>query len=289
MCLLGSDQVERLFIHIGLGSCDWSFQWAAKVGLRCVAVEPLPVPALRTACQKDGVLLIEEAVGRATGEAVMHHGELNGFGIPDTSSTNADWWAVGGNTSTVTMLSLQDVLYRAGGGPVACLKVDVEDAEAEAEAEVEVEVEVLFGLVKLSDSSLPKVVAFEYGGGGSRRSGSGGWTQESLASTEKCLMLLRDRGYSWGLVCEKTLELPLMFRLQEISAELSELLLPSFEVGNLIVSRSTPPVDLERIRRSFRRKDQWLSLRHSLAACGAHASFQARRYRAAIRRRLLRL
>jgi FkbM family methyltransferase len=274
--LLGSGQDGQIFVEVGLGSCDWSFQWAVKTGLRCVAVEPLPVPMLRAACQAEGVLLIEAAVGSAAGEAVMHHGELNGFGIPDTSSTRADWWAVGGKTTTVHMLSLQDVIHRAGEGAIACLKVDVEGAEAE----------VLSGLGDLADGTLPEVVAFEYGGGGSRRSGSGGWDQESFASTEKCLKLLRERGYSWGLVCEKTLELPQSFQLRDLSPGLESLLPDSFEVGNLIVSRSAPPADLQGLLKTFRSRDRWHSLRGKWASRRARASFQVRRYRSAILRRL---
>jgi len=275
--LLGAKQNPQLFIEIGLGSCDWSFQWAASSGFRCVAVEPLPVPALRAACNDKGVLLVEAAVGRVAGEALMHLGELDGFGIPDTNSLRANWWAVGGQTTTVPMLTLSDVVQRAGEGSLACLKVDVEGAEAE----------VLQGLQDLEESRLPLLVAFEYGGGGTRLEGTGGWSQESIAGTEECLKMLAAKGYAWGLVCERSLSQPEVFETQALRPGLTDLLDESFEVGNLIVSRSAPPADLKPLLENLRRRDRWTRLGTRLASLSANTRFQLHRYQAAIQRRML--
>lgn len=239
--------VTGAVVEVGLGSSNYSFRWAAPNGFRCVAVEPLPVEALVSACEAHGVTLVRAAVDRSSGLTRIYHGELNGHGIPDTSSLRADWWAAGTAYSEVKSLSLADVFRACQVTQVACLKVDVEGAEWN----------VLSGLVDIPESGRPQVIAFEYGGGGRRDLKTGGWSEDVWQLTIASLGLLKELGYSWGILCERVLHGPLSFSLSDVIADPSSVFPEAAEVGNLIVCRGDRPEELMDWLWTCRMKESW--------------------------------
>jgi hypothetical protein len=69
-----AELVKPTLLEIGLGSGNYSFQWAKPMGLRYLAVEPLPVESLVSLAKKCGVELIVVAVGAKSGEFLIYHG-----------------------------------------------------------------------------------------------------------------------------------------------------------------------------------------------------------------------
>ena len=58
---------SEVVLEIGLGSLNFSFVWAAPLGYRCIAVEPLPVQALINESKEHGVELVRAAMGNRSG------------------------------------------------------------------------------------------------------------------------------------------------------------------------------------------------------------------------------
>jgi FkbM family methyltransferase len=226
-CLLGGTDRRRdgVFLEVGLGAGDWSFEWATRLGMRCVAAEPAPTDALRAACLANGVELVEAAVCGREGTVLLFEGVFNGTRLNDTNSIRPDWWGVAGNSRPVPAVTLATLTRSWGGAPLLCVKVDVEGAEPE----------VLSGLKDLPAANRPLIVSFEYGGGGCLKDGKGGWSDEFLPGTLGCLRLLKELGYRKGLVLEKHSWSPRFFSLGEFAGRAGDLFSPDDEVGNIIV------------------------------------------------------
>lgn len=255
-----------MFVEVGLGASNWSFPWASDLGLTCVAVEPCPTPLLRETCRRDGVKLIEAAVCRQAGTTLLYQGEIDGNKLGDVNSIRSDWWGAGSSAQTVEAVSLSGLASTWDEHLFMCVKVDVEGAEAD----------VLSSLVEFEPRRLPKFVAFEYGGGGSKRSGRGGWTEEFATGTMNCLALLKELRYTGGVVLDTTRWAPRFFNLSELDANVDTPFFPSDEVGNIIVWREAP--DAGSRKRGLLRH-YWLQARCSLDDIRKHFLFWMRHWR----------
>lgn len=121
--------------HVGNRTAAWT-----RLGARVVAVEPQPLLMgwlRRRYGRASGVMLIEAAVGRTPGRAVLRHDPRN----PTVSTLSEGWMAAVGRdpsfgrvqwreAATVSVTTL-DALIAAHGRPALC-KIDVEGFEAEA-------------------------------------------------------------------------------------------------------------------------------------------------------------
>jgi hypothetical protein len=134
-------------------------------------------------------------------------------------------------------VSLPTLVQSWGDSPLLCVKVDVEGAEQD----------VLSGLTNLAAAKRPRVVSFEYGGGGFMQNGEGGWSEQFLSGTLGCLKLLRESGYPHGVILERRSWAPRFFRLSDFSGAASDLFLKGDEVGNIIVWSS----ELKEIRKNM--------------------------------------
>ena len=208
---------------------------------------------------------------------MLYRGELNGHPIPDTSSMDPDWWAVGSTALQTRVVTLASVLATTGSVEIACLKIDVEGAEAD----------VLAGLTDLNKGSLPGYVAFEYGGGGCRESKVGGWNAKGIKSTFGCLEQLVGLGYTWGVMCERVESKLRRFELMAAMSNRDDFFSPRAEVGNLIVGRSSAPIGLNELLKSIERQLRRQAILSSIGANFGAFVFHVRRYRAAVSRRLL--
>ena len=116
--------------NIGVVTLDWATR---SEGLRVHAYEPNPPTnsVLRRNVEANGlagrVVVHHEAVGRGGGELSLwtnvHSMVATGFGDAPPRA--------GGVRVSVPLIDLNEVVRRAGGGPVSLLKVDTEGAEAD--------------------------------------------------------------------------------------------------------------------------------------------------------------
>jgi hypothetical protein len=68
------------FLEIGLGSLNYSFEWAQPLGYQCYAVEPLPTDGLKAKTSEFGVDLTEAAIAATTGQMPIYVGWADNFG-----------------------------------------------------------------------------------------------------------------------------------------------------------------------------------------------------------------
>jgi FkbM family methyltransferase len=216
-------------LEIGLGSGNFGFEWAAPLGYRCLAVEPLPTEALLISTRQHGVELVRAAMGAQSGEVPIYHGELHGRDLPDISSLNPRWWGVGDRQTIVPCLTLPELCSTSKLDRIALLKIDTEGAESE----------ILSLAPALPSTTLPRIIVVEYGGGGDTRSSQkGGWTPEFFEGTRRLLEIARELGYSSTIVLELSQVLPKLRQGSE-AFDADVLFDPNFEVGNLILIQNT--------------------------------------------------
>lgn len=215
------------FIEIGLGSGNFSFTWAQPLGFECYAVEPLPTGALKEQVLKHQVVLTEAAITDISGEVQIYIGSLNGSTLSDISSLHADWWGGGMEEKTVTSLTIKDYVAQKKIQEISSLKIDTEGAE----------LSVISGLKALEPWQLPQLIAFEYGGGGSRKNKEGGWLPKFFENTLDCLKTLKCLGYETAIVIEQKANQILPYDLVSIR-DMEDIFSPHAEVGNIICTRN---------------------------------------------------
>lgn len=175
-----------LTIDIGVGDCDFYFQLFDNLKFQTVAVEPLPTERVRRMCEERNIKLIESCISHIDGPVPLYIGtnETSGNNI-NWNSMRSDWLVSSGNAVEVPSLSLITLLASAGARQVTCLKMDVEGMEQA----------IIEQLQDLQETLLPRVLMFEYGGGGTRESERGGWSKEIFTGTMKSLEIIRHLGY----------------------------------------------------------------------------------------------
>ena len=217
---------EGVFIEIGLGSLNYSFIWARKLGLRCYAVEPLPSAHLIEQALKHNVDLTESAIADVSGKISIYLGNLNGVPVSDISSLCPDWWGGGTETKTVNAISLHGFVTQKRIPSISCLKIDTEGSE----------LAVISGLRFFKEHQLPKLIVFEYGGGGNRTNQTGGWQPKFFDKTIECLRMLKTLGYTYAVVIEQAADVVKVHELAEFD-ELDNLFPSEAVVGNIMCTR----------------------------------------------------
>lgn len=214
-------------IEIGLGSGDYSFQWAAPLGYRCIAVEPLPTEQLKQAVKHHQVELAACAASDQNGEAPIFHGDLQGFAVPDISSLRSDWWGVSKHSTTVRTITLPSLLEEFKVGKVTFLKLDVEGSEPV----------IISTMPGVPVEAMPSLVAIEYGGGGGNKaSQTGGWTAACMKGLTDSLELMRKLGYMATIVLDTTKMLP-QAHTDDAAFDLDHILEATYTGGNVLVCR----------------------------------------------------
>ena len=178
-------------IEVGAGSGDFYCEEYRGLGFQTIAVEPLANDKLRALCDAEGIELVEACIYTHDGKVDLYLGNYSGVDSPDYSSIRGDWWAADPSRKVaVPSWTLATLLRHCSVGVVTFLKLDVEGAEFD----------ILYQLENLESHLLPKIVQFEYGGGGRKGERSAGWNDDGLARTVGSVRVLFDLGYRWGLI-----------------------------------------------------------------------------------------
>ena len=178
------------FVEIGCGTSNFSFLTAHKLGYYCCAIEPFIMPPLREAFEscmgQNRMMLVHAAVAASDGTTQMY---LHTGGDSNFNSLLPDWIGAGRPMSVdcMSLKNLSPLLGRNGfPGNINVLKLDVEGAE----------VVILRQASKTCAAAPTQAIVLEYGGGGPRKSGIGGWTNEHFGNTLECMKILVANQYS---------------------------------------------------------------------------------------------
>lgn len=179
-------QRQGLCIDVGVGTFAFYCELFARLGFATVAVEPSPTDKLRAVCQRHPIQLIEECLSDRVGIQTLHMGKFASLANSNFSSLAADWFGASAITRPVPTLDLATLLDRVVAAQITAFKLDIEGWEPV----------VIQQFVALPAPQRPRVVMFEYGGGGSRTQGQKGWSPKFLTGTMDCLKTLQQLGYS---------------------------------------------------------------------------------------------
>lgn len=226
-------------LDIGVGTFDFYCQLFAQLGYRTIAVEPVPTEDLRSVCRWFGIRLVESCVTDRDGTVDLFLGGDGGGENLNLSSVMPDWWGNSATRRTVRSVTLATLFRERRIRRVACMKLDIEGAEPL----------VVSQLTNLPPTALPAIVQFEYGGGGTRSSGQGGWAPRYLEGTLLCLRTLTDLGYRLAVVVDSAAGSRERILQLERSALTADGVFEAAAVyGNVVVMRE-PLLSEEELRR----------------------------------------
>lgn len=176
-----------LAIDIGVGNFALYCLLFDQLRFKTIAIEPLPSDFLRKLCRYRNIKLLENCVSDQDGVVDLYIGKDTNL-----NSLRSDWWGCTVDKkqiNSVTFLSLIETIHAS---EISCVKIDVEGIEHS----------IIKQFSSLETSLLPKVLMFEYGGGGTKENQAGGWSKETFESTLNSLGLLKKLGYNQTIVIE---------------------------------------------------------------------------------------
>jgi FkbM family methyltransferase len=214
-----------LAIDIGVGTFAFYCQLFNQLKFTTIAVEPLPINKLYKLCKNYNIRLIENCISDFDGLVNIYVGSYQDKENLNLNSMRSDWWGSTTNCKQVPSVSLANLLTNIDAHSITCMKIDVEGME--------------FCIIKqflnLPDNLLPKVLMFEYGGGGTKESGKGGWSQEIFNETMESLAILKKLGFTQTIIVDSADGAKeQIFNLQLINLEHTAIFSPQSIYGNII-------------------------------------------------------
>lgn len=251
-------------IDIGVGTFAFFCELFSRLGFQTIAVEPLPVESLQRLCSRQKIRLIESCISNHDGVCSMYIGIYQGERNLNLSSISPDWWGGSEERIEVNSLTLSSLLADLDLSKITCIKIDVEGSEPV----------IIKQFIQIPKHLLPTIVIFEYGGGGSKQSGHGGWIENYLNGTIDCLKILKGLGYELVIKLDSSPEsIDEYFNLANTELTPETLFEPHNIYGNFIAFRGSP-IEIELLKtvcQSYH--DSTLGLPAQLPAMGLWNSF----------------
>jgi FkbM family methyltransferase len=247
------EKKEGLCIDVGSGNFAFFCERFAKLGFKTVAVEPLPVDALKQICSSYNITLIEGCVSDVEGIQTLYIGKFQGVENLNLCTLDPDWWGASTETRQVPSVTLSSLLSSVKAIKVTCLKLDVEGAEYT----------IIRQFMELPEALLPSVVLFEYGGGDRKENSQKGWSTKFFNATLECLEILRKCGYSFSVLIDADPDADeCIFDLQAFNLELVKIFADAAIYGNIISFRNWefPENEVKEICVPFLQKERGLEL-----------------------------
>ncbi len=215
-------------LDVGVGNFAFYCNLFSQLGFSTIAIEPSPNKKLRRICQQNSIQLLEYCLSNKNGMQTLHLGRFAYLSNRNFNSLESEWFASSRKTKLVSTIDLSALIKLTGIEEITCLKLDIEGWE----------VVVMKQLKALSPSQLPKIVMFEYGGGGRRYHGQKGWSPKFLNGTMKCLETLKKCGYGFSIMIDYAPNArPKIFDLQSLTLDPDTLFIPNAVYGNIISFR----------------------------------------------------
>lgn len=227
---------QGLCIDVGVGTFAFYCELFARLGFTTVAIEPSPTNKLRIVCGQYPIQLIEQCLSDRVGIQTLHMGKFANLANSNFSSLAADWFGASTTTRQVPTLDLATLLRQVKANQITAFKLDIEGWEPV----------IIQQFVDLPVELLPRVVMFEYGGGGSRQKGEKGWSPKFLMGTFDCLRSLQKRGYGFSIMVDYASGTQVkVFDLQTLDLEEESPFYPNGIYGNILsFYQSSYPIDL---------------------------------------------
>ncbi|WLT37230.1 FkbM family methyltransferase [Synechocystis sp. B12] len=200
-------QRQGVCIDVGVGTFAFYCQIFAELNFKSLAIEPLPVKALKKLAERSNLTLLPVCLSDQNGEQTLYVGKFAGIFNSNFSSLSPQWFGASSQARKVKTLTLQNLIGQEKIEQITCLKLDIEGWEWA----------VIKQLENIESYLLPAVVMFEYGGGVNRGQNQKGWTSEFFENTLNILKSLKTLGYGSGILLDFAPD------CQEITFDLNQL------------------------------------------------------------------
>lgn len=226
-------QRQGVCIDVGVGTFAFYCQIFAELNFTSLAIEPLPVKALKKLEKHPKLTLLPVCLSDQDGEQTLYVGKFAGIFNSNFSSLSPQWFGASGQARQVPTLTLQSLIDQEKIEQITCLKLDIEGWEWA----------VIKQLKDLKSFLLPAVVMFEYGGGVNRGQNQKGWSPEFFQNTLNILELLKILGYGQGILLDFAPDCQeITFDLNQLQVSELEKLFPLESVyGNIIIFKNYRP------------------------------------------------
>jgi FkbM family methyltransferase len=213
-------------IDIGVGTFCFYCERFARLGFTTAAVEPLPVEELVSLCRNLNIQLLEACIADKNGIATLYKGTFHEEENLNLNSLRNDWWGVGKDPVEVPTMTLQNFVQKLNAEKITCMKLDVEGLEFS----------IIKQIAELKHEQIPLVIMFEYGGGGTKQSGKGGWSVDIFGETLQSLNVLSTLGFDKTILIDSSTTDPEIHSLQREN-DYERYFGSQFIYGNIITSR----------------------------------------------------
>ncbi|QHV00208.1 FkbM family methyltransferase [Synechocystis sp. CACIAM 05] len=226
-------QRQGVCIDVGVGTFAFYCQIFAELNFKSLAIEPLPVKALKKLAERPNLTLLPVCLSDQNGEQTLYIGKFAGIFNSNFSSLSPQWFGASSQAKKVKTLTLQSLIDQEKIDKITCLKLDIEGWEWA----------VIKQLENIESHLLPAVVMFEYGGGVNRGQNQKGWAPEFFENTLNILKSLKILGYSSGILLDFAPDCQeITFDLSQLqTSELDKLFPPESVYGNIILFRDYRP------------------------------------------------
>jgi FkbM family methyltransferase len=194
-------------IDVGVGTFNLYCEKFSKENLKTFAIEPLPSQRLLDISEQFGITLVKACLYDVDGFINFYTGIFKDKPQINVSSIEEDWWGVTDKSERlkVKSIKLSTLLSQFNIKSITYLKLDTEGSEYE----------IIKQLIGFKSESLPKILEFEYGGGGKKHEKKGGWNSKFYGKTLMSLEILRNLNYRYGLIFEKESDSIVEFELDQ--------------------------------------------------------------------------
>jgi FkbM family methyltransferase len=226
-------QRQGVCIDVGVGTFAFYCQIFAELNFTSLAIEPLPVKALKKLAERPNLTLLPLCLSDQDGEQTLYVGKFAGIFNSNFSSLSPQWFGASSQARKVKTLTLQNLIGQEKIEQITCLKLDIEGWEWA----------VIKQLENIESHLLPAVVMFEYGGGVNRGQNQKGWAPEFFENTLNILKLLKSLGYGSGILLDFAPDYQeITFDLSQLETfELDKLFPPESVYGNIIIFKNYQP------------------------------------------------
>lgn len=213
-------------IDIGVGTFNFYCEAFSKEGFPSYAAEPLPSESFLRIADELKILVKKACITDYNGNTIIYTGKFQGNQLTDLSSLHKNWWGVdsGGQKTEVEAIRLDSFLSEFSIEKISYMKIDTEGSEFE----------IISQIKELKTSSHPSILEFEYGGGGTKLHGIGGWSEEFFKKTIDSISILSQIGYKHLLVFEREEKHPRYYFLPGLK-NYDQIFRDHYHYGNLIL------------------------------------------------------
>lgn len=180
---IADSRASGLCVEAGAGTGNWYWQLFRQLGYPTCVIDAYPTHTLLTATEDYQIPLHAAALSDTNGIQTLYLGRDDD---PNLCGLEPTAWGATEHTTQVSAITYAGLMRQYQPEAVTCLKLDIEGAEYR----------VINSLQSVERVYLPRVLCFEYGGGGARQECVHAWTALGLMKLDSIIDTLNALSYT---------------------------------------------------------------------------------------------